>query len=282
MKSAVQGLLGIFFILLLFGEVAAVESRPVTSTGEATLANITPEEAQELALKRARLNAIEKVCVIKLQAETFVRNLEVEADFIHSVSYGHIVSEEILRWDVDVDQESLIRPPTITYRVSIKTEVLKEKSEPDPFYQVNVRLNKMVFECGDEMIIYVNTSKPSYLTVLNFSADGSVILLFPNQIRRNSHIEAVKEFQIPSPADRDDVLKLQVSTLPGHKRDTELIKVIATREPIGLLDGLLIRGQYGVMDTVKFAVTEIARMISSIPVRDRAEATVSYQIVSPN
>ena len=49
-----------------------------------------------------------------------------------------------------------------------------------------------------------------------------------------------------------------------------------------LLDGLLIQGQNGVMDTVKFAVTEIARMISSIPVRDRAEATVSYQIVSPD
>ena len=96
-------------------------------------------------------------------------------------------------------------------------------------------------------------------------AGWSVILLFPNQIRRNSHIEAVKEFQIPSPADRDDVLKLQVSTLPGHKRDTELLKVIATREPIGLLDGLLIRDQYGVMDTMKFAVTEIARMISSTP-----------------
>ena len=280
MKSAVQGLLGIFFILLLLCQAAATESKLVTSTGEATLANITPEEAQKLALKRARLNAIEKVCVIKLQAETFVRNLEVEADFIHSVSYGHIVSEEILRWDVDVDQESLIHPPAITYKVSIKTEVLKEKGEPDPFYQVNVRLNKKVFHSGDEMIIYVNTSKPSYLTVLNFAADGSVILLFPNQINRNNHIDAKKEFQIPSPADRDDVLKLQVSTLPGHKRDTELIKVIATREPIGLLDGLLIRGQYGVMDTVKFAVTEIARMISSIPVRDRAEATVSYQIVS--
>ena len=280
MKSAVQGLLGIFFILLLLCQAAATESKLVTSTGEATLANITPEEAQKLALKRARLNAIEKVCVIKLQAETFVRNLEVEADFIHSVSYGHIVSEEILRWDVDVDQGSLIHPPAITYKVSIKTEVLKEKGEPDPFYQVNVRLNKKVFHSGDEMIIYVNTSKPSYLTVLNFAADGSVILLFPNQINRNNHIDAKKEFQIPSPADRDDVLKLQVSTLPGHKRDTELIKVIATREPIGLLDGLLIRGQYGVMDTVKFAVTEIARMISSIPVRDRAEATVSYQIVS--
>ena len=131
-----------WIILLLFSEVSAVESRLVTSTGEAAIANITPEEAQELALKRARLNAIEKVCVIKLQAETFVRNLEVEADFIHSVSYGHIVSEEILRWDVDVDQESLIRPPAITYRVSIKTEVLKEQGEPDPFYQVNVKLNK--------------------------------------------------------------------------------------------------------------------------------------------
>ena len=56
--------------------------------------------------------------------------------------------------------------------------------------------------------------------------------------------------------------------------------MIATRQPIHLLDGLLTQGQYGVMDTVKLAAVEIARLISAIPLKDRAEQTVFYEILS--
>ena len=117
---------------------------------------------------------------------------------------------------------------------------------------------------------------------MTFSADGSVVLLFPNEIRKSNKIEGGKEYQIPTAADRKDILKLQVSTLPGHERDTEFIKVIATREPIYLLERLSVKGKYGVMETAKLAVTELARLISSIPVKDRAEATATYEIVSSN
>lgn len=269
-------------ILVSAGEAVADEGRTVTATGVAVLENITPEEAQTLALKRARSNAIEEVCGISIQAETFVKNFMVHGDFIHSVSYGHIISEEILSWDVDVTHSSKKLPPAIAYRVTLKTRVKPEKGQPDPYYQVTCKLNKKIFSSGDEMIIHVKASKPSYLTVLNFSADGRVFLLFPNQLRKDNYVLALEEFQVPSEADRKDVLKLQVSTLPGHKKDTEFIKVIATRKPLHLLEGLLFQGQYGVMDTVNFAVTEIARLVTAIPLRERAEHTVFYDIVSSN
>ena len=179
-------------------------------------------------------------------------------------------------------QESKRRPPPIAYSVTIRTRVKPEKGKPDPYYQVSVRLNNKVYLSGDEMVIRVKATKPSYISVLNFAADGSVILLYPNRIRKNNFVKALKSYQIPSETDRSDVLKLQVSTLPGHQSDTEYIKIIATREPIHLLSGLFVQGQYGVMDTVKVAVTEIARLISSIPVKDRAEATATYQIFSRN
>jgi hypothetical protein len=280
--SVIKGFFIIVLIVLLVGEVSALEGKTVTATGVAVLANFTPDEAQQLALKRARLEAIEAVCGVSVQAETFVKNNMLQADLIHSVSYGHIVSEEILRWDVDVTQKSKRRPPSIAYSVTIRARVKPEKGKPDPFYQANCRLNKKVYHSGDEMIIYVRATKPSYISVLNFAADGSVILLYPNQLRKNNYVKALKEYQIPSDADRADVLKLQVSTLPGHRKDTEYIQVIATRKPIHLLEGLLVQGQYGVMNTVNLAATEIARMVSSIPFKDRAEHTVFYEIVSSN
>jgi hypothetical protein len=252
----------------------------VTATGEASLSNVTPEEAQKAALQKARLSAVETACGVKLQAESFVRDFDLRGDFIHAISYGHIISEEVTSWKVEVEQKNPRTPPTMTCLVTIKASILQEKGNPDSSYQAKVRLNKTVYQSGDEMIITVNVTKPSYITVLNFTADDRVILLFPNQIRRDNRMDAGREYQIPSAADREGVLRLQVSTLPGHKRDTEFIKVIATSKPVNLLEGISLKGQYGVMDTVSLAVTEIAKLIAAIPVQDRAEDTSAYQIVS--
>ena len=76
-------------------------------------------------------------------------------------------------------------------------------------------------------------------------------------------------------------MKFQVATLPGHKKDTEYIKVISTRGPIDLLSEIKSRGDYGVMNSTKFAVTEVARLMAAIPISDRAEDTATYQIIAP-
>lgn len=278
MKKIAMGFLIPF--LIIFG-ASASKAEWVTCSGEAVIQSITPEEAQELAKKRARLNAIEVVCGISLQAETIVRDAVIESDFIHAFSYGHILSEELIRLGVDIFQESPKHVPVLTYKVTIKAEVLKEEGEPDPFYRVDVRLNNTVFQSGDDMIIHVKPTKASYITVLNFASDDRVYVLFPNQIRRNSYVEAGRQIQLPSEADyQQGVYRFQVTTLPGQRRNREFVKVIATRDPINLFEGLSLAGHFGVMEAPRLAVTEIARWLSSIPVRGRAEATVTYEVVS--
>jgi hypothetical protein len=267
-------------VLFAAGAPAVQQEGFIISTGEASLENTTPEDARREALNRARTAAIEEACGVRLQAETFVKDMKLMSDFVHAVSYGHIVSEEVLKWDVETIQKSKNDLPSLAYRVTLKSKVVKEKSDPDPGYAVKVRLNKPAFAAGDEMVITVAATKPSYITVLNFSADDRVILLFPNGIRRDNYIEANREYQIPSAQERDGVMKFQVSNLPGHKKDVELIKVIATRTPINLLDQLSLKGQFGIADTVSMAFTELARFIAAVPVRDRAEDTVSYQILA--
>jgi len=164
----------------------------------------------------------------------------------------------------------------------MKVSVQEEKGEPDPFYKVKVKLNKSVYESGEEMIINVSSTKEGYLTVLNFSADGTVTLLYPNKLRKNNKIRANQILEIPTPEDRDHLMKFQVATLPGHIKDTEYIKVISTIGPFDLLSEIKSKGNYGIMDTTKFAVMEIARLMASIPVKDRAEDTAVYQIIDPS
>ena len=258
----------------------AADTITVTATGEASLSNVTSEEAQKTALQRARVNAVEKACGVKVQAESLVRDLILRGEFIHSVSYGHIISEKVTRWDVGVEQKNSVTPPELSYKVTIIAEVLKEKGEPDPSYRVKVRLNKTIFQAGEDMIIRVSATKPGYLTILNFTADDKVVLLHPNAFHRESKIEPGREYQFPSVEDQQGIMRLQVSNLANHKTDTEYIKVIVTSRPFPLLEEVDVNGQYGVMKTVSLAVTEIARLISSIPVQERAEETVSYEIVS--
>lgn len=272
---------GILFpILLLLLTTGAWAGDTVIASGEAAVANITPEEAQKQALKLARANAIEQVCGVRIQAEAFVHNYRLEDDFIHSVSYGQIVSEEIVKWEAGVVQDTPKTPPAFTCRVTLRADVARIKDDPDPFFKVNLQLNKTVFQSGDEMIATISATKPCYIHVLNFSADGSVILLFPNHIRRDNHLGAGEKIEIPSPLDRNGVLKLQVSTLPGHAENVEYVKVLATHEPLYLLEGFGVQGQYGVMETTKFAAIELARMVASIPMKSRAEATVAYKVIS--
>ena len=277
-SSIVITLLVVLFLQAI--SCRAADTITVTATGEASLSNATSEEAQKTALQRARVNAVEKACGVKVQAESLVRDLILRGEFIHSVSYGHIISEKVTRWDVGVEQKNSVTPPELSYKVTIMAEVLKEKGEPDPSYRVKVRLNKTIFQAGDDMIIRVSATKPGYLTILNFTADDKVVLLHPNAFHRESKIEPGRVYQFPSVEDQQGIMRLQVSNLANHKTDTEYIKVIITSSPFPLLEEVDVNGQYGVMKTVSLAMTEIARLISSIPVQERAEETVSYEIVS--
>lgn len=280
MAKRIFGFLLPAMLVFIAGPLYAEISQPLVTTGEAVVINITAEEARSQALQQARRKAIEQVCGVQIQSQSFVHNNVLEDDFIHSLSYGRIVSEKVLKWETSVDRPSPSAPSLLTYRVTLKTQVAIEKGESDPFYKVNVKLNKSLFQAGDEMIIYTKVTKPSYISVLNFAADGSVILLFPNQIRKDNFIAPDKTCQIPSPEDSRDVLKLAVFNLPGHSVDVEHIKVIATREPLDLIGALEVQGHYGVSQTATFAAVEVARLIASIPSKDRAEATVAYKVVA--
>jgi len=279
-KTAWTVLMALMAAMAAAAAAASPRGKVVTVTGEAVLANLTPDEARVLALKRARHNAIEEVCAVRVQAETLVQNFVLQGDFTHAVAYGNILDEKILRWDAEVVQKSPTDLPEITYKVTLQAEVLEEKGEPDPFFNVHVSLNKPAFENGDELVMKVRSTKPGYITVLNFAADGSVVVLFPNAFRRNNRIEADRDYTIPAPGDRD-VIRFQVSTLPGHRKDTEYIKVICTREPLDLMQEVRPSGTFSVMNDTTLALTEVARVLSSIPLKYRAEDTAIYQIIDP-
>lgn len=255
------------------------EGKWIQCSGEAAVQNITYEEAQVLAMRRARLDGIEKVCGVSLQAETLVKDFMLAGDFIHSISYGHIVEEKDILWETETLQpDRPDNPPIILLRATMQAKVIPVNESPDPYFKIDLKLNRTVFQSGDEVVLTVQSTKDCYLTILNLAANDSVYVLYPNRFQRNNFIKANVEKEIPSEEDRNIGFHIRVTNLPGHKRDTELVKVIATKKKNDLLNDMVYSRDFGFLGTPRVALTKMARWLSGIPVSERAEVAVMYTV----
>jgi hypothetical protein len=253
----------------------------VECSGEAAIQNITYEEALVIASQQARLDAIEKVCGVSVHAETLVKDFVTAGDFIHSLSYGRVVAEKDLQWRIEtLPSKSLGSPLGMIIHLEMKAKVVPEAGNPDPSFKVDLKLNRDSFKSGEEVILKVRATKDCYVTVLNLGADDTVRVLFPNKWQTDSSIKADEHVEIPDESSRESGIHIRVANLPGHKRDSEIVTVIATKQKMDILGELETSSGFGLMGTPKMAVFELAKWFSEISVSDRAEASASYTIQS--
>jgi hypothetical protein len=272
----IKGLTILLFSIPSFGQD---KGEWVKCFGEAVVRSITFEETQVLAKNRARLDAIEKVCGIALQAESMVKNFILAGDFIHSISSGNVIDEKDMQWITEtIPQENPDSPPLINIKLTMSAKVVCERGMQDPSFKIDLKLNRTVFHPGDEVIINVKATRDCFLTVLNLSADDSVRILFPNRWQTDCFIAADIEMEIPEKSFRESGFHVRVANLPGHNIDNEIVKVIATKQKINILSEVNSTTGFGLMGTPKIALTKLARWISEIPVSERAESTLLYEI----
>jgi len=278
-------LLKIFLFFLYYSILFGQKSGQWTlCSGDAAIENITNEEAQVIAKRRARLDAIEKVCGVSLHAETLVKDFIAAGDFIHALSYGRVVEEKDIQWKLESQQSP--KPgvaPTAVLHVDMMAMVLPDSGKPDPSFKVNLKMNRTTYQSGDEVILTVKSTKDCFLTVLNLGADDTVRVLFPNKWQENSFVSANKNIEIPDKIYREsrvNRVSIHVTNLPGHKKDSEIIKVIATKQNMNILDETDCGSGFGLIGTPKMAMTKLARWLSEIPISDRAEYTSMYTVQS--
>ncbi len=269
----------IIILLLIFSTLQAQSWVKATSE-PVVIQNITPEQAFYRAKQNARKKAIRKVLGTHIQQSTIVQNATFAGEFIHAFSYGHILNENVENVDIKIRQRSSGQMPTLTCEVTMNCEVIEEKGKPDLSFKVKAELNSLSFTDGDEMIIRVKSTKECYITVLNITATDDIYVLFPNQYRRKNKVLADETIEIPSVDDRQRGLHFRVSSLPGHKEDTEYIKVLATRQPIGFLEDIDEESGFKKFKNNKYALTELAQWLTMVPANERAEDFVSYIIVA--
>ncbi|MDO9577072.1 MAG: DUF4384 domain-containing protein [Candidatus Cloacimonadales bacterium] len=240
-------------------------------TTSVKIENITPEQAKQKAIERACQLAIEQFAGIEVSGRT--TSIEAESNdrvtmehfskLSSQVSNGIILEKEILEETNSVSDGIVIKS------VTLKVKVGKQHGEADPYFTLNASLNKSYYQNGEELFLQVTPSKDCYITILNIMSDENVATVFPNQYREDNFVKANQLFELPNAEDQKKGILFKVRILPGKVEDTEIIKVIATKEPVKLQ----------INSDFNTAFEELQNWLVKIPRSEIEEIDLQYFIV---
>jgi len=209
----------------------------IESTAQIQITNIKPEEAREQAINKACEQALEffgvdvkgrKIIIIGEDAGNVTRD-----DYLHitdQTTQGIIEDKKIINEQVIIADNSLFS------QVTVQVKIGKQEGEKDPYFSLDASLNKEHFQEYETLEISCVPSKDCYFTILNICSNDTVYVLFPNQYREENFIKAGDTFEMPNEQDSNIGLSLPVGLLPGKITDIEIIKIIATKEKLNLVE----------------------------------------------
>jgi hypothetical protein len=240
--------------------------KEVVAIGEASVEQLTPEEARQMARRNARANGIEQAIGTEVSSRTLVRDFSLAGDFIKTLARGYILEEEVVRWDERIQKEAPDKPGFMTYQVTLKMKVAPLAGNHDPYFQFKATLNKNFFVDGEDAVLKVTPTKDCYLTILAISSDDKLRILFPNEYLKKNLLPASRTFTFPD----QTVGSLVVNTTADHRRDSEAFILVATKQPLNL-STLLGRDQ-------NITVTDFYKVLLDIPVTEWVEEIIPYEV----
>ena len=109
--------------------------------------------------------------------------------------------------------------------------------EPAFFVRADVNLPSREYTEGDELYVHARCEVDAHLYIFYQQADGELNLIFPNGVQRDNRIPAKQVAQVPN---KDDLFRWVVGPPFGN----EVIKVIATKQPLPRIDAAVGKGRF--------------------------------------
>ena len=247
------------------------EAEGVVAMGQDT----TLEQAQRGSLDAARRAAIEQAVGTFVKSSSVVRNFQLADDLIHTIVRGVIVEEKILRRGVVETQDG----HGALYQTRIKAKVRGIPVERRGSFAVSARLNRVVFNEGDEVELRITPTQDAYLYIFNVGPDEHITVLAPNSHEAETPLRANREYHFPSETLLSKKVRLKTWLLPGSKKSSEKLKVVVTRQPVSLLKGQVAEGvfmEYKPSETA--LLIDLMRALGAMDPADWAEATLAYEV----
>lgn len=268
----------LFWILSIWVMPLDAQEKEVTSVGRVGIAGSTTfGQAQQFAIQQARRAAIEQAAGTHVSQNTLIVDDILTTTFIKTESRGFIISEEIIKWDIDsaVVPGEKNQPPIPFVSVKIKATV---KSLPSNFFRrsaLNVEFSskKQIFKNGEHATINLVANEDLYFLIANYSGKGKIKVIYPNPIAAPNFLAAGTRYVIP--ADRKKY-QIVIELNHGDKTASEAFFIFGfPKNPeTEKIDWLrLFPSDYD------FQYAEFYNHIISLPIKWLAEKTLVYAII---
>jgi hypothetical protein len=242
----------------------------VEVTTSVEIVNLSPMEARRIAIQKAYILALEYFGI-----EVGSRTLSLLSETNDEITLDHFskltkltTNGIILQKEVTNDVTELI-DGRMYKTVTIKIKIGKQKGENDPYFSIQASLNKTYFKENELIEIEITPSLDCYITVLFISSDDNVGTIFPNKYSKNNFAKAGETIALPTDSDKSIGLKYKVKLLENMKKDTEMIKVIATKKPVNII----------INDKYETALESLQNWLVTIPLNEIEEEDLQYFIM---
>ena len=268
------GLFIVITIIMLTAALSFASEKPawVESEGMAIMGEIeTQKEVKERAKMDAQNKAIEKAVGVFLRSHTLVSNSQLAEDLIYAAVRGKIKKTEIIKEGWDEKDRNL-------YRIKLKALVEPVYPEKGEGIAIKLSLSKTVLKEGEEVKIFFQTNRDSYVYIFSVAADGSVTLLLPNSVNQENFIKAAVAYTFPTPGSR---IRLTAMFLPDFKGKIaeEKIKIITTKKKEDLVPLGFQEGAFKVYDSKSTGmISDLVKRLNQLEPADWAEATAGFKI----
>ena len=254
----------------------------VTVEGTAPMKDVSKEEARRRSVEDGTRKAVEKVVGANISAETLIVNLRLSGSILGAIPYGRVVDKKIVEESVVNIHDDKHDGSSVVYKVKMKAAVAEETTGADPDFRLEASLNRSNFKDGDEMVIRIKPRKDCYVSIFTILEDEKIVRLIPNQLKPDNSLKANETFFFPDKNDKGKGIRLRVHTPEGKDSVRETIYVLGLKQPVDLNAGKFQEGIYGTYNGQTAFMNELIKEIICIPLSERAEQLMPYQIIKGN
>ena len=133
-------------------------------------------------------------------------SIEIRARLIEAVTNNIRGSGKVSMRKQDINSSNLkitennnsfLSDPDMDESYDELKERLVDLEPKHPSFKLKVSTDKADYRVGEKLNFFIETSMSCYLTLLDFSPDGTITVLFPNGNHKNNLISPNKTYKIP-------------------------------------------------------------------------------------
>ena len=250
----------------------------LTVAGKAVFSGTDTSKARVEALADAHQEAIFQAFGKDISVEDLFVNLRLSGSIMGAIPCGRVLDSQITKdWVKPVagtKRSSVISE----YWVELKAQVDRCPYEAPSDFSLDARLNKTEFKDGDPVMLTLTASRDCHYYIFNILEDEKVLRLMPNRVRSDNRLTARQTIRFPNDNDSAQGVHTIAHLPPKRSQTTEAIYVLALCQPVDFSGLGIQEGLFGLYDGRTAFMEAVIRLVATIPVSQRAEQLVRYQI----